>query len=450
MFETVACFLCCKSNNSQMFCNFATCNNKKLNEIMKNNLQKLHSLKACVLSFLVLLTVTFFSSCEKEPTPTPGLPVVSTNEVMEVGKHFAMCSATVSDTGDKPINVRGVCWGVNHNPTTSDSFANSDSYVKNDSTGLGDFNVRMTGLAANVTYYVRAYASSSKGISYGEELSFTTQAYATSFPEGGINAAFSINANGGKVWFSKGNLQYQASTDTWRFAENQWNLCDSVANDHTSADYVAGSAAWIDLFGWGTSGYDHGAICWQPWSNSTVSSDYNAYGQNFSSLNEQTGMADWGYNAISNGGNAENSGWRSLTNDEWRYLLSERPNGNNLYGHGQVNGRNGLIILPDEWSLPPRILFTPGTSSWTNCYTESQWSKMETAGAVFLPAAGMRNGTFVYHVMGSGDYWTSTCLQNGGPQFGAYALYFGYDMINSGNVVDRHYGHSVRLVRPLE
>lgn len=407
-------------------------------------------MKTRVFIIAALLTLALFGACNKEPSHTSNLPVVLTKEVAEVGTHSAMCSATVTELGDKPINVRGVCWSVNHNPTTRDSFVNSDVYIKNDSTGLGDFKVRLTGLAANETYYVRAYTSSSNGLSYGEELSFTTQSYGSNVPEGGINALFTINENGGKVWFSKGNLQYQASSDTWRFAENQWNVCDSITSDHTTADYVAGKSAWIDLFGWGTSGYEHGAICYQPWSNSAVSSDYNAYGQNVCNLCDQTGMADWGYNAISNGGNSENSGWRTLTKDEWSYLLLERSNSNKLYGHGQVNGKNGLIILPDDWSLPPALLFSPGVSSWQNIYDEKQWAKMETAGAVFLPAAGMRNGSSVYHVLGSGVYWTSTSMGYSNVQFGSYAFYFGYNMINLENMVDRHLGQSVRLVRSAE
>ena len=42
-------------------------------------------------------------------------------------------------------------------------------------------------------------------------------------PTGAIDGKFSINATGGKVYFAKGNLQYQASTNTFRFAEHQWN-----------------------------------------------------------------------------------------------------------------------------------------------------------------------------------------------------------------------------------
>lgn len=397
-----------------------------------------------------MLILAFFSNCKKEQKTNSGYPVVTTDEVTEIGIHTAVCNGTVIEQGGSSINVRGICWSLNPNPTINDNYINSDSYIKDSDIGLGSFKVKMPGLAANATYYVRAYATNSKGTAYGNELTFNTQSYGSEVPEGGINALFSINENGDKVWFSKGNLQYQASSDTWRFAENQWEVCDSLTGDHTNSDYVSGSTAWIDLFGWGTSGYSHGAICYQPWSNSTTSSDYLAYGQSGCNLSDQSGMADWGYNIISNGGNVEHSSWRSLTDEEWNYLLIERHNSNNLFGYGKVNGMNGLILLPDDWSSPQGITFISGFSSWENNLTEKQWSRMETAGAVFLPAAGMRNGDLVYHVMGSGDYWSSRCLQNAGSQYGSYALYFGYEMVRPDYVVDRNSGLSVRLVRTAE
>ena len=146
-------------------------------------------------------------------------------------------------------------------------------------------------------------------------------------PTGAINGLFSVREDI-QIYFSQGNLQYQASTDTWRFAENQW---DYVGTKNPSFGEAGGTVAgsdntnisptydgWIDLFGWGTSGYNHGAVCYQPWSISTEDNDYYVYGGMYH-LCDQTGQADWGYNAISNGGNAENNGWRTLTSEEWKY-----------------------------------------------------------------------------------------------------------------------------------
>ena len=72
-----------------------------------------------------------------------------------------------------------------------------------------------------------------------------------------------------QVRFAPGNLQYQASTNTWRFAEHQWDVIGSDNSDISST-----YSGWIDLFGWGTSGWNSGANCYQPWSVSVDDSDY--------------------------------------------------------------------------------------------------------------------------------------------------------------------------------
>ena len=165
-------------------------------------------------------------------------------------------------------------------------------------------------------------------------------------PQGAINGVFTINENGDRVYFSQGNLQYQASTDTWRFAEHQ---CDYTGNDNENISQSYDG--WIDLFGWGTSGYNHGASCYQPWSTSTNNSDYYAYGSYANNLYNQTGQADWGYNAISNGVNQENSGWRTLTQAEWYYVFNTRSTVSGIrYAKAQVNGVNGVMLFPDNWN----------------------------------------------------------------------------------------------------
>ena len=65
--------------------------------------------------------------------------------------------------------------------------------------------------------------------------------------EGSLPGLFTINADGDQVHFSQGNLQYQASTNTWRFAEHQYDYV-GADNANISATYTG----WIDLFVWGT------------------------------------------------------------------------------------------------------------------------------------------------------------------------------------------------------
>ena len=261
---------------------------------------------------------------------------------------------------------------------------------------------------------------------------------------GTINGVFSVGENS-YVSFSQGNLQYQASTDTWRFAENQWDYV-GWANSNISQTYDG----WIDLFCWGTSGYNHGATAYQPWSTSTSNSSYYAYGSSSYNLNSQTGQADWGYNPISNGGNQENSGWRTLTQSEWYYVFNTRTTLTGVrYAKARVNGINGVIILPDNWNNTNFVLFnsnSSGSSFSSNVISSSQWSTLQNAGAVFLPAAGVRDGTSVTSVGSRGYYWSAS---NSGSSY-AYLVNFNDGDLHARTDNRRYYGQSVRLVRPAE
>ena len=222
--------------------------------------------------------------------------------------------------------------------------------------------------------------------------------------DGVLPGSFSVSATR-QVRFSQGNLQYKASNNTWRFAEYQYEYVGN-ANSNISSSYNG----WIDLFGWGTSGWNSGAGCYEPWSTSTSWMDYYPGGSSSIGLTGAYAGADWAwYNAIRNGGNTAHW-WRTLTHDEWDYLLNTRADAASKRGTGNIDGVGGLIILPDSWTLPMGCSFTAGFGyEWTrNSYTLAQWKQMEAAGAVFLPAAGDRYGAVVRYVGNHGYYWAST------------------------------------------
>ena len=366
-------------------------------------------------------------------------PTVTTAQVTNITQTTATGGGNVTASGNATVTARGICWGTGHNPTVSGSHAQASQG------GTGSYTVNMTGLTANTTYYVRAYATNSAGTAYGTEVSFTTLSSGGNVPQGAINGLFTINANGDQVYFSQGNLQYQASTNTWRFATNQYDYIGD-ANSNISQNY----SGWIDLFGWGTSGYNHGAVCYQPWSTIQNDGDYYAYGQYTYNLYDQTGQADWGYNAISNGGNTTNR-WRTLTGGnggEWKYLFDMRSTPSGIrYAKAQVNGVNGVILLPDDWSASYYSLSNTnqgGASFTDNVISASQWNTLEEHGAVFLPAAGNRNGVNV--VDGRGDYWTASCKSS---KY-AYSVNFYDTYLITVNDFNRFLGFSVRLVRVAE
>lgn len=263
--------------------------------------------------------------------------------------------------------------------------------------------------------------------------------------EGGINAQFSVS-EGSTVFFSQGNLRYKPSTKEWAFASTQTSRV-GVDNASISASYDG----WIDLFGWGTSGYN-GVM---PYFSAQ---DYTKYA-NLKDIAETN--YDWGvYNKISNGGN-EAALWRTLTADEWMYLFFSRPNADSLFAFATVNSVKGLILLPDNWQQPEDVDFYPSTTRglwpegkyfWNmasdnyehNTYSKDQWAMMEAAGAVFLPAAGYRNGTEVEEFNEYGAYWTASGRDD---NFAYRCLFYSSILSPGGSNITYSYGYSVRLVQ---
>ena len=230
---------------------------------------------------------------------------------------------------------------------------------------------------------------------------------------GVLSGEFSVSASQ-KVHFSQGNLQF---VGTWQFAEHQWDCFGSSQYDNHR-----------DLFGWGTGD-----------APNNVSTDNNDYGT----------FVDWGTDA-----------WRTLTKDEWVYLFYTRTNAATLFGLGSVNGVNGTILLPDNWTLPAGASFTASTTQGLedaggyysnpnsdnfshNTYTTAEWAVMEANGAVFLPAAGSRNGTDVDYVGLRGGYRSATSDDTEN----AYYLSFGSGLLYPQYNYFRYFGFSVRLVR---
>lgn len=369
-------------------------------------------------------------------TTTAQVPAsVSTSEVFNFvwdGAYYtAIGGGKVIDDGNSVVSKRGVCWGTERNPTIEGNHADAGS-------GTGAFTVSITNLMEGTKYYVRAFAVNSLGISYGNEVSFMTGHY---WANGVLPGLFSIS-EGVQVKFSQGNLQYQASTDTWRFAETQH---EKIGENNTK---ISNSySGWIDLFGWGTSGFEHGANCYQPWSVSIYYADYYAYGKLVNNLCDETGQADWGYNAISNGGN-ENNQWRTLSSSEWSYILSGR---NTLSGIRYIKATifevYGIVLFPDAWEESYYTFnnVNGGGSYDSNIIDPSQWLVLEQQGAVFLPVSGSRHGSS-FGDEDRGAYWSTTHHNTDK----AYGMTFTNGSNPMRSNFNRERGLAVRLVKMVE
>lgn len=320
---------------------------------------------------------------------------------------------------------------------------------------------------------------------------------AHSLPEGATPGLFSMSATE-MVRFSKGNLQYKAdgtpNGGTWRFALNQYDYVGDATNGTVkigdvksnnaliSVDYVNG---WIDLFGWGTSGYhnseDELNIYYYPYSIGGYDAyaphdNFTGYGPSITmtdwSLTGTSANYDWGiFNPISNGGN-ESGLWHTLPGGDWNnlngwpYIIYSRSTTSGIRcAKGRITGIdaganqyvNGLIILPDDWDSDYYLLYntdTPLDSGYDFAINEislADWRNVfELRGAVFLPAGGYRERAGLGNVGRYCCYWSNTYFYTGDTyriSWKAWIIYFYYvDGYNRDGLYDKYFGNAVRLV----
>ena len=117
------------------------------------------------------------------------------------------------------------------------------------------------------------------------------------------------------------------------------------------------------------------------------------------------------------------------------------------YAKAQVNNINGVILVPDNWSVSTYYLNNTnnsGAAFSSNVINASQWSTLQIAGAVFVPTTGFREGTSVENVGNEGVYWSVSHFDN----YRAKGLDFYDNDVVIGGGYGRCFGASVRLVCP--
>lgn len=244
-----------------------------------------------------------------------------------------------------------------------------------------------------------------------------------SLPNGALPGVFSVSPTK-KVRFSRGNLQatYNGFLCNWDFAARQIDYVGAAPGNTSISSLKTGDV--IDLFGWSTDETYFGI------SESNHDSDYEG------------DFIDWG-TALN-----RDVTWRTLTYDEWRYVLgisgdSKSTRGGLCVSRVTVVGKPNCVVL-----YPDGFTGTKATEGDTTTYdTDAKMGAAQLAGVVFLPAAGYRNGSSVYEV-GNAYYWSSSPEGHEPRIFG----YFYANAIKNGNMLDeyRDRGLSVRLVADTE
>ena len=366
--------------------------------------------------------------------------------------------------------------------TVKDYAGTADVSVRPLKITIGTQEYVITPTAATNELYAALPAISSKGVSFtatGSDsktyvcakgnISFAAGKYyqtTLKMIPGALPGMFTVDY-GKRVWFSQGNLQavctsadndkYTKETFTWQFATNQWDhIGDAAANTKINGNGSVSENGTVDLFGWTVSDLTcYGII---------NSNNYDDYG-----IFSSDELYDWGKLAITNGGNIANSGWRTLSKNEWDNLFTypyrgSTVNGTNYarYTYATINtdgtGVNGIILFPDDVTFAGSEA-TWGTinnkSSWETKCSTAQWTALAAKGCVFLPLTGYReshnNDSRVYD-LSYGYYWSSSSYDNGGitDYRYAYCVNFNVNGFSTAKQKQRYYGMSVRLVRDAE
>lgn len=175
--------------------------------------------------------------------------------------------------------------------------------------------------------------------------------------------------------------------------------------------------------------------------------DYGDYFRWSSGGNPTTMSFSWlDYESFDDWGSYMEGGWRTLTADEWRYLIGARPNYEELCASATVCGVKGLVLLPDNFTGYVRTIRWAYTD---NEYDADEWAKMEAAGVVFLPAAGYQasDSHVAEYTENSGRYWS--CTPDDVPPMFINAFEFSgmFDEVSMYNSAT--YGLTVRLAKNI-
>jgi uncharacterized protein (TIGR02145 family) len=193
---------------------------------------------------------------------------VVTSAISSILSSTATSGGNITSNCGALVTARGICWSKTANPTIADNFTTEGS-------GTGTFTSSISGLSSGTIYYVRAYATTGLGTSYGNQVSFVTLSTVSDF-DGNVYTVVPI---GTQVWLKE-------------------NLITGKLNDGSPITLVTDGTTW--------SVYTTPTLCYYNNDEATNKSIYGA-------------LYNW---YAVNSGKLCPTGWHVPTYDEWIILIT--------------------------------------------------------------------------------------------------------------------------------
>jgi len=403
------------------------------------------------------------------------LPIVTTTNVTNITNTQATSGGTITTQGSSAVSARGVCWSTSPSPT----IANSKTA---DGTGTGSFTSALTGLTANTTYYVRAYATNSSGTAYGNQLVFLTTAN-TQLPTVTTTNATNITntqaTSGGNVT-DQGSSAVTVKGVCWSTTQNPTTANNKTVNGSGTGSYntdiyplTANTTYYVRAYATNSSGTAYGNQITITTTGGTTTNPYlnpnltygtvtDIDGNTYATIQigTQTWMAENLKTTRYNDGTAipnvtDRGIWGGLTTGAWCNYDNNASNNSTygkLYNWYAVNTGK---LAPAGWHVPSEAEWQTLNNYFGNSVaagemkTTTLWNSPNTgatnsSGFTALPAGYRADNGIFFEIGVSGDFWSSTVTTTGNARI--RYLYYEYPNVLGLNFVFRS-GCSVRCVR---
>lgn len=263
-------------------------------------------------------------------TTLASLPtVITTDSVTNITASSATGNGNVTNDGGNTVSERGLCWSTSHNPTVNNNKVQAGN-------GTGEFTATLTGLEANTTYYMKAYAINGVGTSYGEEVQFTTPAvFVPTVITTNVTNIGQTSATGGGNVIADGGLTVTERGVCWSTSHNP-----VVTGNHTPSGTGTGSFT-VNMTGL-TAGTTYYVRAYAKNSQGT------AYGDEVQFTTNSIGMPTVTTNSVTNitsnsatcGGNVTADGGATVTARGVCWSTNQNPTLGNCLG--RTTDGNGL------------------------------------------------------------------------------------------------------------